>query len=148
VLTGLRQLVLRDFDGAIASMREAAQMQPAAPAAFCHLGDAQLAKGDWGEAKAAFESCARFAGLSKDARHTTLALVGLARVAELSKASLAERRDAYARLAAATDDPAAAALATSRLTVFDGLVATDKDYVGVRERIAARAAQAKEPKTP
>jgi hypothetical protein len=146
VLAGLRQIVLRDFDGAIATLRGAAQLEPAAARAFCHLGDAQLGKADWAEAKAAYETCARFAGLAKDPRHTTLAAVGMARVAELSQQSLAERRDAYVRLEAGTSDVAAKTMAAARLAALDGLVAMDADYVQVRKRIADRAAAAAQTK--
>ncbi len=142
ILAGLRQIVLRDFDGAIATLRGAAQLEPATPRAFCHLGDAQLGRTDWNEARAAYETCARFAALAKDGRHATLAAVGLARVAELSRQSLAERRDAYVRLEAATSDAAAKTMAAGRLAVLDGLIAMDADYVQVRQRIAERAAAA------
>jgi hypothetical protein len=141
VLAGLRQIVLRDFDGAIATLRGAAQLEPAAAVAFCHLGDAQLGKADWAEAKAAYETCGRFAALGKDSRYATLAAVGNARVAELSQASLADRRDAYVRLESATSDNAAKIMAAARLQALNGLVALDADYVQVRKRIAERAAQ-------
>ncbi len=144
VLGGLRQIVLRDFDGALATLRAAAQLEPASPAAFCHLGDAQLGKENWAEARAAYESCARFATLAKDARYATLAAVGNARTAELSKASLTERRDAYLRLSAATSDGPAKAMAQERLGVLEALLANEPAYVEVQKRIAERAAKADE----
>lgn len=146
ILAGLRQIVLRDFEGAIATLRGAAQLEPSSARAFCHLGDAQLGKADWAEAKAAYETCARFATLAKDQRYTTLAAVGTARVAELSQQSLGDRRDAYVRLDAATSDTAAKTMAASRIAALDGLVAMDTDYVQVRKRIAEREAQAAQKK--
>jgi hypothetical protein len=142
LLAGLRQIVLRDFEGAIATLRDAAQLEPANARAFCHLGDAQLGKADWAEAKAAYETCARFAALAKDPRYATLAAVGSARVTELSQQSLSERRDAYVRLEAGTSDTAAKIMATSRIAAFDGLVVMDNDYAVVRKRIAEREAAA------
>lgn len=138
VLHGLRQLVLRDFDGALSTLRAAAQLEPASPAAYCHLGEAQIGRADWIEARAAFDSCGRFAELSRDERYTTLALVGAARVAELSQVSLNERRDMYVRLAASSASAAAKELATARLAVLDRLIALEAEYDGVRRRIAQR----------
>jgi hypothetical protein len=146
VLAGLRQIVLRDFEGAIATLRGAAQLEPANARAFCHLGDAQLGRADWSEARAAYETCARFASLAKDQHYATLAAVGLARAAELSQLSLAERRDAYVRLDATTSDVAAKTMAAARLAALDGLVAVDADYAQVRKRIAERAAAAPQSK--
>ncbi|MFT3923695.1 MAG: hypothetical protein QM778_14280 [Myxococcales bacterium] len=134
--------MLRDFEGAIATLRGAAQLESANPRAFCHLGDAQLVKADWQEARAAYETCARFAALAKDPRYATLAAVGSARVAELSQASLADRRDAYVRLEAGTSDAAAKTMAASRLAALDTVIAMDTDYVQVRKRIADREAAA------
>lgn len=141
VLQGLRQIVLRDFEGALVTLRTAAQLEPALPAAFCHLGDAQIGRENWLEAKAAYEGCARFSALAKDDRYGTLAAVGSARVAELSQAPLAERRDAYIRLSAATQDNTAKAMAQGRLGVLEALTASEADYVGVRKRIADREAK-------
>jgi|GEM_PF-4663878 len=146
VLAGLRQVVLRDFDGAIGTLRGAAQLEPSNPSAFCHLGDAQLGKADWAEAKAAYDTCARFSALARDARNATLSAVGLARVAELSQQSLVERRDAYVRLEAGTSDTAAKTMAAARLAALDTLIALDTDYVEVRKRIAEREAAAAKPK--
>jgi hypothetical protein len=146
ILAGLRQIVLRDFDGAISTLRGAAQLEPASARAFCHLGDAQLGKAEWLEAKAAYETCGRFAALAKDARDATLAAVGAARVAELSQLSVTERRDAYVRLEAATSDAAAKTMAASRIAALDGLVVMDSDYVLVRKRIAEREALAAQKK--
>lgn len=146
ILAGLRQIVLRDFDGAIATLRGAAQLEPSSARAFCHLGDAQLGKAEWMEAKAAYETCARFAALAKEPRYTTLAAVGTARVAELSQQNLSERRDAFVRLDAATSDTAAKIMAASRIAALDGLVAMDTDYALVRKRIAEREAAAAQQK--
>jgi hypothetical protein len=140
VLAGLRQIVARDFDGAIATLRAAAQAEPSAPLAFCHLGDAQLGKADWPEARAAYETCARFAALAKDGRALTLAAVGAARVSELSQQSATERRDAYLRLEAGASDSAAKVMAATRRATLDGLVALEADYAPVRKRIAEREA--------
>src|SRR5688572_9512832 len=37
VLLGVRQIVMRDFAGAVETLRKAARLEPKAPAAFCHL---------------------------------------------------------------------------------------------------------------
>jgi tetratricopeptide (TPR) repeat protein len=138
VLLGLRQIVLRDFDGAIATFRRAAQLEPNQPQAFCHLGEAELQKGDNKEAKLAFDSCARFATLQGDARYATLAVLGVARMIERSNAELKDKRDAWARARDGSGEGPARAMAEARLAMFDAALAREKDYEGVRRRIVER----------
>lgn len=138
LLLGLRQIVLRDFDGALATFRRAAQLEPNAPAAFCHLGDAQLEKGDLAEARAAYETCARFAGVASDARYTTLALVGQARVLERSKVELKEVRDGWLRARDGAGDERGKKMAGERLAMYDAALAREESYAPVRRRIVER----------
>jgi tetratricopeptide (TPR) repeat protein len=138
VLLGLRQIVLRDFDGALATFRRAAQLEPSSPAAFCHLGDAQLEKGDLAEARAAYETCARFAGVASDARFTTLALVGQARVLERSKVELKEVRDGWLRARDGAGDERGKKMAGERLAMYDAALAREASYAPVRRRIVER----------
>jgi tetratricopeptide (TPR) repeat protein len=139
VLYGLRQVVLRDFEGALATLRAAAQAEPGLPAAYCHLGAAQFEKGDLAEARAAYESCARFARLGSVGRYMSLAYVGLARAVERAEdTSPSERRDAWLRARdGAADDPTRA-LATARIRGYEAVLAREAAYVPVRERCAAR----------
>jgi Flp pilus assembly protein TadD len=137
VLLGLRQIVMRDFAGAVETLRKAARMEPKSPAAFCHMGDAQLEQGVFAEATAAYESCARFAGL-EDPRYAALANVGLARTVEKKSSDLAEEREAWVRARDAIAEPAAKAMAEARIAVYDGALAREKSHEAVRRRIVER----------
>jgi tetratricopeptide (TPR) repeat protein len=138
VLLGVRQIVLRDFDGALATLRRAAQLEPNSPAAFCHLGDAQLERNDLPEAKAAYETCQRFAGVAAEEHYATLALVGLARTLERTKAEPKELRDAWSRVREGTGEERARALAADRIEKYDAAIAREAAYAGVRRRIVER----------
>jgi hypothetical protein len=137
ITVGIRQIVLRDFDGAVTTLRRAAQLEPRAPAAFCHLGDAQLEKGVLAEAKAAYESCARFAGLEFE-RYLVLAQVGLARTVEKSQADVSDKRMAWVRARDAVNEPAAKGLAEARIAAYDAAITREKAHESVRRRIVER----------
>jgi tetratricopeptide (TPR) repeat protein len=62
VKKGDNAFVARDFDGAIASYRDAITAEPQNALGHYRAGEAQLAKGDLKEAQAAFESGLRFVG--------------------------------------------------------------------------------------
>jgi tetratricopeptide (TPR) repeat protein len=137
VLAGVRATVLRDFDGAIATLREAGQREPARPEAFCALGDAQLGKEDFAEARAAFGTCERFAQTSQDDRTLAVAMVGQARAFE-REGNRREEREIWQRLSLTVGLESARALAKARLTVLDAMLKLDADYETVRLRIAGR----------
>lgn len=139
VLNGLRKAVQRDFEGALATLREAALREPARAEAFCALGDVQLAKDDVGEARAAFQTCSRFASSAGDARMIALGLVGEARVFE-REANRRDEREAWKRVATGASLDHAKALAEARIATLDIVIALDADYEGVRTRIAERKA--------
>ncbi len=140
-LAGVRKIVIRDFDGAIAQLRAAAEKEPARPEAFCHLGDAQLEKADLSEARIAFQSCARFAQASRDDHFLAVALTGEARVLGL-EGKRKEEREAWQKLATAVSDEPGRALGQGRVKALDAVLALDADYEAVRRRIADRKAQA------
>jgi hypothetical protein len=62
IAKGDRAYVARDFDGAIATYREAIQAEPQNPLGHYRVGSAQLAKGDQKEAEAAWVAGMRFVG--------------------------------------------------------------------------------------
>jgi len=138
VLAATRKIVVRDFAGAIAMLRGAATREGSRPEAFCRLGDAQLVQGVLDEARAAYESCARFAGVELSGHPLALALVGLARVSEHENKPEDERA-AWQRVAATVKEPAALSLAQARLLVLDALLAQASAQAQVRARIAERA---------
>jgi ATP/maltotriose-dependent transcriptional regulator MalT len=140
VASGLQKAVMRDFEGALGSLREAALREPAHADAFCALGDVQLAKGDLTEARAAFQTCSRFALASGDARMIALGLVGEARVFE-REGNKREEREAWKRTETAAVLENAKALAVARIAVLDAALALEADYEGVRTRIAQRKAR-------
>lgn len=141
VLLGTRQIVLRDFESALKGLRAAATRDASRPEAFCHLGDAQLAQGDIPEARAAYESCQRFATTEKNVRYVALSLVGLARTFEHEKKPK-EERDVWQRAATETTDEAARALAQARISVLNFIIEQEAAYVAVRARIAEAASKA------
>jgi hypothetical protein len=137
VLYGIRQIVTRDFDGAIETLRRAAQIEAKSPVAFCHLGDAELERGNAGEARAAYETCARFAGLENE-RYQVLAQVGLARVVEKGQGDLNEKRTAWVRARDAVNEPAAKGLAEALIAAYDAAITREKAHEAVRRRIVER----------
>lgn len=141
VLLGTRKIVLRDFEGALRELRAAATRDTSRPEAFCRLGDAQLAQGDIPEARAAYESCQRFATADQNAHHVALSQVGIARTFEREKKPQ-EERDVWQRLATETKDEAARALAQARMSVLDIILKQEAAYVAVRARIAEAASKA------
>lgn len=62
IVKGDRAYVARDFDGAIATYREAIKLEPEKALGHYRVGAAQLAKGDQKEAEAAFVNGLRFVG--------------------------------------------------------------------------------------
>jgi tetratricopeptide (TPR) repeat protein len=141
VLLGTRKIVLRDFESALKELREAASRKAARPEAYCRLGDAQLANADVPEARAAYETCLRFAQKEQDPHQLALALVGLARSFEREHKHQ-EARDAWQRVVTSAKDDAAQALAQARISVLDVVLKQQEAYVTVRARIAERESQA------
>jgi tetratricopeptide (TPR) repeat protein len=85
VKKGDNAFVARDFDGAIASYRDAITAEPQNALGHYRAGEAQLAKGDLKEAQAAFEAGLRFVG------NDSMLKAKL----EFSVADLSERQKAY-----------------------------------------------------
>ncbi len=137
VTLGIRQIVLRDYDGAVQTLQRAAQLEPKAAPAFCHLGDAQLERGKLPEAKTAYETCARFSGLENQ-RYMVLAQVGLARVVEKGQGDVNEKRAAWVRARDAVNEPAAKGLAEARIAAYDAAITREKAHEAVRRRIVER----------
>jgi tetratricopeptide (TPR) repeat protein len=137
VMLGIRQIVMRDHDGAIQTLRRAAELEPKGAPAFCHLGDAELESGKLAEAKTAFETCARFAGFENE-RYMVLAQVGLARVVEKGPGDVSEKRAAWVRARDAMNEPAAKGLAEARIAAYDAAITREKAHEAVRRRIVER----------
>jgi tetratricopeptide (TPR) repeat protein len=83
---GDNALIARDFDAAIAAYREAITKEPQNARGHYHVGEAQLAKGDWHEAEEAFVNGLRFVPASDTALKAKL---------EFAVADLRERQKAY-----------------------------------------------------
>ena len=141
VLLGTRKIVLRDFEAALKVLREAASRSASRPEAYCRLGDAQLASQDVPEARAAYETCLRFAKTEQHAHQLALALIGLARSFE-QEHKTQEERDAWQRVVTSAKDESAQALAQARIAVLDVVLKQQESYIEVRARIAERASQA------
>ncbi len=141
VLAATRKVVVRDFAGAIAALRAAASREASRPEAFCRLGDAQFVQGDFGEARAAYESCQRFATADQSGHEAARAAVGLARVLAAENKP-EEERAAWQTIATTSREALAVTMAQGRLAVLDALIKQEIAYKVVRARIAERASAA------
>ena len=147
VLSAARKIVLRDFGAALSELRDASSREPARPEAYCRLGDAQFAQGDMQEARAAYESCVRFASTGQNPHELALALIGLARIFEQIHKNRDERQ-AWQRVLTSAKDEGAQAMAQARLLALDATLTQSDAYVIVRKRIAERAQSAAQPASP
>lgn len=139
VLEGTRKIVVRDFAGAVALLRDVASRQGSRPEAYCRLGDAQLGAEVLDEARAAYQSCERFATTDQNTHHVALALVGQARVFERENKPK-EEREIWQRVALTVREPAAVTWAQGRLLVLDAILTQAGAQEQVRARIVERAA--------
>ena len=146
---GLTAVRAGDRGGAIAAFREAVQLQPSRPDAVCFLAEAQRASGDLAAALEGFQACARVArGWSHhDAqRWVARGLHGAASTLErMGPERQAEARTAwqeYVRFADGAAQVSSPAIGRARVTAIDQVTELERVTAEVRERIAARAAQA------
>ncbi len=151
VREGMEAAIAGDLAGALAKLQEAAAMDTTRPEAHYYMGEVQRMNGDLPAAIESFRAADQRAVQVGDDRMRARAIQGVADTLE----RIPERRD-EARLAwneaAAFADAHRGALspeqARGRMQVIDTVVQMERDYVSVRERIAARAAQGAQTGTP
>lgn len=141
VANGIRLLVARDFDGAIASLREAAGIEATNPIAHYYLGEAQRMKGELSEAIESFRTAARHAAQANEARWQARALQGVADTLERIPDRITEARTAwqeYARFADTHRDVSFPEMARQRIQAIDTWTELELVTREVRNRIEAR----------
>jgi hypothetical protein len=155
VANGIRLLVARDFDGSIASLREAVALEGGNPMAHYYLGEAQRMKGELAEAVEAFRAAARHGAQGTEPRWQARAMQGVAETLERIPERLPEARIAwqeYVRFADAHRDVSFPELGRQRIQVIDTWTELELVVVDVRRRIEERerenAANAARPATP
>ncbi|MDF3069232.1 MAG: hypothetical protein K0R38_4833, partial [Polyangiaceae bacterium] len=140
-----RAYVSRDFDGAIATYREAIQAEPQNALGHYRVGAAQLAKGDQKEAEAAWVAGLRFAGQDGTVKaKIQFALADLRERQKNSDEAVARWKD-YSKTAEdykeATTYPATA---TERVSRNEAWKKNAAESAEVKERIAKRLKEADE----
>jgi tetratricopeptide (TPR) repeat protein len=139
--SGLRLLVSRDFDGALAAFRQAVQISGSDPRAFYYMGEAQRVRGNLNDALEMFRTAARLASASGDARMQARGLQGIAETLERIEGKRNEARTAWTEYMRFADQNTAVAfpdLARARIQALDAMRELDETYADVRERIATR----------
>lgn len=148
VQNGLRLAVARDFDGAMASLREAVQLDASKPAAHYYVGEVERMRGNLTEALEAFRTAARNAQTANDPAWQARALQAVAETLERQDGQLEAARAAWtehARFADANRNAASPEIARARIQAIDVVNEQEQAYVAVRERIAARERENAQP---
>ena len=141
VQNGMRLAVARDFNGAIASLREAVQENPSRAEAYYYLGEVQRMQGNLPEALESFRTAARTAQSASDPAFRMRALAGVAATLELQENQLDASRTGWNEAATFADANRSVAnpeIARARIQAIDAVTEQERAYVAVRERIAAR----------
>jgi len=141
VQNGLRLAVGRDFDGALASLREAVGLDSAKPEAHYYIGEVQRMRGNLDDALGSFRTAAQNAQSTQQPGWRARAMQAIAETLERQPDKLADAREAwtaYARFADANREAASPEIARARIQAIDVVSEQEIAYVAVRERIAAR----------
>jgi len=138
---GLRLLMARDFDGALAAFRQAVQIAGSDPTAFYYMGETQRVRGNLVDALEMFRTAARLASAASDTRTQARALQGVAETLERTEGKRNEAGTAwteYMRFADQNQGVGFPDLARARIAALDAMRELDATYADVRERIAMR----------
>ena len=137
---GLRLLMARDFDGALAAFRQATSIAGSDPIAFYYMGETQRVRGNLPDALEMFRTAARLAGT--DARWQARAMQGIAETLERTEGKRNEARTAWTEYVRFVDQNQGVGypdLGRARIQALDAMRELDETYADVRERIATRA---------
>ena len=141
IQNGLRLAVARDFNGALASLREALQENPSSPEAYYYIGEVQRMQGNLDEALESFRTSATTAQSANAPEWRMRALAGVAATLEQKENQIDAARTAWNEAASFADANRAVAnpeIARARIQAIDTVTEQERAYVAVRERIAAR----------
>jgi hypothetical protein len=145
IVKGDRAYVARDFDGAIATYREAIQLDPQNALGHYRVGSAQFAKGDQKEAEAAWVAGLRF--VSRDGSLKARLIFALADLRERQKnndEAIARWKDYAANAEAEKEAVTYPATATERVSRNEAWKKNAAESAEVKERIAKRLKEADE----
>lgn len=160
VQAGIRKVLAQDLDGAVATFRQAIEMDPNAPQAHYFMGAALRAKGQLKEAVESFQTAARMAqgDPAWQARGLFVAAMTLEQLAaqrielpqgdqltpetpRINEPALERAREAWNRVKQVTQNGAPVVstnLVDQHIQAIDKLEQTEKQTVDVRKRIAER----------
>lgn len=140
VQNGIRLIVARDLDGAIAALRQAISIDRSKPDAHYYLGAALRLKNELASAAEAFRACARLAGQANDALFQARGLQGAAETLERIEAQRDAARTEWERVAqwGQSHREINPEVARARMQAIDAAVTQERAYARVRERIAER----------
>lgn len=141
VQNGLRLAVARDFEGAMAALREAVQLNPSNPHAYYYTGEVHRMRQSLPEALESFRTAKRMAEQAGEVVWQARALQAIAETLERQDNQLRAAREAWLALASFADshrqqvDPE---IARARIQAIDVVTEQEQAYVAVRQRIEER----------
>lgn len=137
--------VARDFDGAIASYKDAITKEPQNALGHYRIGEAHLAKGDMKEAEASWVSALRFVGSDNALKAKILFVLADLRERQKSYDDATDRWNAYEQFAQQQPQtktyPATAQDRKKRVADWKKLL---EEYAAVKKRIETRLKEADE----
>lgn len=137
--------VARDFDGAIASFKEAITKEPQNAMGHYRIGEAHLAKNELSEAEASWVAALRYVGSDKSLKGKILFVLADLRERQKSLDDATDRWNAYSEFAKQNPDaktyPASAEERKKRIAAWKEM---QVQYAAVRKRIEQRLKEADE----
>lgn len=135
--------VARDFDGAIASFKEAITKEPQNALGHYRIGEAHLAKNELSEAEASWVAALRYVGSDKSLKGKILFVLADLRERQKSLDDATDRWNAYGEFAKQNPDaktyPASAEERKKRVAAWKQM---QDQYAAVRKRIEQRLKEA------
>jgi tetratricopeptide (TPR) repeat protein len=129
----------RDYPGAIQAYKEAIAQDPADPASYYFLGEAQIAAGSAAEADGTFATGLRYAGGKDEWRGKLLFVSADLRERQGKWPEAKKAWEEYAQFIATHPNAKGyAATATERVKVIDARVDLETKYAPVKQRIEQR----------
>lgn len=142
IQTALGLVASRDYDGALAQLRQAASFSSEEPLAYYLMGELHRLRASTAEALEMFRTASRLADTGTDFQMQARARLAIAQSLEQMDGHLDEARTAwseYVRFSEAHPTAGTAEWGRTRLQSIDIAHEQEDVYVGVRQRIAARA---------
>lgn len=141
VQNGLRLALARDFEGAVATLREAVQLNPSNPHAYYYIGEVQRMRQSLPEALESFRTARRMAEQANEIVWQARAMQAIAETLERQENQLTAAREAWLALASFADSHRQQVnpeIARARIQAIDVVTEQEQAYVAVRQRIEER----------